>query len=135
MGRHTLWLPDIFKRQVVKEDIFDAFIDHSLKWTQKLENIAKPRMPLMTQGFQSRLIGITGTIMIACIIMPLPFTNTVPAIGIILMSVGVLVRDGLAVLVGMIVGTLWSIAWFAAFFYFGSKGIMWAMEYLTSYFS
>ncbi|PZO86951.1 MAG: hypothetical protein DI626_05175 [Micavibrio aeruginosavorus] len=123
LGFHTLWMPDIIRRKVVRKDIFEAFMDHAFKWTAKLETIAKPRYAHMTQGIFSYLIGITGTLMVACIIMPLPLTNTVPAIGVILMSVGVLVRDGLAVLIGMIVGTLWSLAWFAAFFYLGAKGL------------
>lgn len=133
MGRHTLWLPKIFTKQVIKEEIFDAFIDHSLTWTRKLENVAKPRMPFMTQGLQSRLIGITGTFMIACIIIPLPFTNTVPAIGIILMAVGVLMRDGLAILSGMILGTVYSAVWFGLFFYFGQKFVIWAMDFLPAF--
>lgn len=133
LGRHTPWLPPIFTRQAVKEDIFDAFIEHGLKWTRKLEHYAKPRMPQMTQGIMSRLIGITGTIMIICIINPLPFTNTVPAIGVILMAVGVLMRDGLAVIIGMIVGTIYSIAWYGLFFYFGQKFVSWAMDFLPGF--
>lgn len=133
LGRHTPWLPQIFTRQVVKEDIFDAFIDHALKWTHKLEKIARPRIPSMTQGVMSRLIGITGTLMLVCLIMPLPFTNTVPAIGVILMSVGVLVRDGLAVVIGMVLGTVYSLAWFGLFFYFGQKFVLWAMDFLPAF--
>lgn len=133
LGRHTLWMPEIFKNKVVRKDIFAAFIEHGLKWTAKLETIAKPRMPSMTQGISSHLIGITGTFMIACIIVPLPFTNTVPAIGVILMSVGVLVRDGLAVLIGMILGTVYSAAWFGAFLYFGQKFVVWAMDFVPAF--
>lgn len=133
LGRHTPWLPKIFTRQEIKEDIFDAFIDHSMKWTQKLEAIAKPRFPSMTQGIFSRLIGITGTLMIACIIIPLPFTNTVPAIGVILMAVGVLMRDGLSVIVGMMLGTVYSLIWFGLFLYFGQKFVQWALDFLPAF--
>lgn len=133
MGRHTPWLPAIFTRQVVKEEIFDAFIEHSLKWTRKLENIAKPRLPFMTQGLASRFIGVTGTLMVLCIVVPLPFTNTVPSIGIILMAVGVLVRDGLAVLIGMALGTLYSLTWFGLFLYFGQKFVNWAMDFVPAF--
>jgi hypothetical protein len=133
LGRHTPWLPSIFTRQEIKEEIFDAFIDHALKWTKKLEAIARPRMPQMTQGVFSHLIGITGTFMIACIIIPLPFTNTVPAIGIILMAVGVLMRDGLAVIIGMTVGTIYCAIWFGLFFYFGQKFVLWALDFLPAF--
>jgi hypothetical protein len=135
MGFHTLWMPNFIKKNVIKRDLFEGFMEHSLKWAKKMENIAKPRLGQVTSGFFSHLIGATGILMALCIIMPLPFTNTVPAIGLILMSVGVLVRDGLAVIAGMIIGTVWSIGWFAMFFYLGAAGINMLMTQYASIFS
>lgn len=133
-GCHTIWMPDIIKRQSLKTETVVKMIDHCIPWAQKLEKIAKPRLAFMTRGCCSHLIGVLGFIMVVCIAIPLPLTNTVPAIGIILMSAGVLVRDGLAVIIGAVVGTVWSLAWFIGFFYLGGKGIDMLKNAATSLF-
>ena len=135
IGRHTVWMPDIILRQTVKRDLVKKILEHCIPWSLKLEKICRPRMGFMTQGIWSHIIGILGFLMVACIAVPLPLTNTVPAIGLIFMSAGVLVRDGLAVLIGAIVGTVWSLAWFIGFIYFGKEGLEWAWQHLTSFFS
>jgi hypothetical protein len=61
----------------------------------------------VTQGLFSNLIGACGVLMALSILVPLPLTNTVPAMGIALMALGVLMRDGLAVIAGMALGLTW----------------------------
>jgi hypothetical protein len=39
--------------------------------------------------------------------VPLPLTNTVPSLGIACMAIGVVMRDGLAVIAGAIIGLVW----------------------------
>lgn len=135
LGFHTIWMPEFIKRQTIKRDMLEKIIDHCLPWAEKLERISHPRMAWVTHGAFSNIIGILGFLMVACIAIPLPLTNTVPAIGIIFMSAGVLMRDGLAVLIGAVVGTVWSLAWFAAFVYLGVEGLNLIMTHLTSVFS
>jgi hypothetical protein len=52
----------------------------------------------------------------------LPLTNTVPAFGIALMSIGVLMRDGLAVIGGLIIGIAWVVALVSFVVIFGEQG-------------
>ncbi len=134
LGRHTVWMPEIIRKQTVKRDLLVKIINHCIPWSLKLEKICRPRMAFMTQGIWSHIIGVLGFLMVTCIAVPLPLTNTVPAIGIIFMSAGVLVRDGLAVLIGAAIGTIWSLAWFIGFIYLGKEGLDLIMNYMTSVF-
>jgi hypothetical protein len=43
----------------------------------------------------------------ASILVPLPGTNTVPGIGVTIIAIGLLQRDGILVGLGMIIGTVW----------------------------
>jgi len=66
--------------------------------------------------------------------VPLPLTNTVPSFGIATMAVGVLTRDGLAVLFGALVGTLWVGGMTFAVVFFGVEGLEIMKEAIKSWF-
>lgn len=123
IGRHTIWLPESMKRKTLSRDTFNKFCGTCIAWLQKLEIISKPRLGFITQGLCSNLIGVLGFVMALTVCIPLPLTNTVPSLGIALMAVGVIMRDGLAVLVGAIVGSLWIAMLTAAVILFGTEGI------------
>jgi hypothetical protein len=53
-----------------------------------------------------RIIGIFSFVFALSISLPLPLTNFPPGWGILIMSLGLLSKDGLTILVGMIVGTV-----------------------------
>lgn len=119
MGRHTVWMPEKVRIAEIDRDLIEKTINFSIPWVKRLEYFIKPRMGYVTQGAFSHLIGAAGLIMAACGAIPLPFVNTVPAIGITLMAVGVLMRDGLVVLAGMIGGLVWVAGILTAYAIFG----------------
>ena len=88
----------------------------------------------ITQGVFSNIIGAMGFIMALAVSIPLPLTNTVPAFGIALMSVGVLMRDGLAVIAGALIGLAWVTLLTVFMIYFGTEGIDMIKEFIKSLF-
>ena len=123
MGRHTIWFPDTVKTKSLKRVRLHNTIDASLPWIKKLEFLIRPRLSFMTSGFMSHLVGLAGFIMACSILLPIPLTNTVPSFGIALMAVGVITRDGLAVLAGAVIGLLWVSALVGFTLYFGAEGL------------
>lgn len=131
-GRHTIWLPERIKQRSISRTKLEKTIKSARPWIQKLEKLLRPRLEVITQGKISMLTGALGFIMALSVSLPLPLTNTVPALGIALMAVGVLVRDGLAILVGAATGISW-IAFLAAITLFlGTEGITAAKEAILS---
>lgn len=122
-GRHTVWMPDIIRRKRISSEKLIRVLDGSIPWARKIEYLLRPRMESMTRGVVSHLIGFCGCLMAMCMMIPLPGTNTVPSFGIALMSAGVMMRDGLCVLAGMIAGTLWSVGIVGLYLFFGMEGI------------
>lgn len=114
MGRRNIWLPRFAKDRGISREQFEGFIEAAEPHLKRLEFLISPRLAWVTQGLFSNVIGACGVMMALSILVPLPLTNTVPAMGIGLMSLGVLMRDGLAVIAGMLLG----LAWIAALSFF-----------------
>jgi hypothetical protein len=127
-GRHSVWLPHGIKAKEISCEKLKGFVDAANPWIEKLEYLIHPRLEFVTRGMASNIIGIMGVIMALSVCVPLPFTNTVPSFGIALMAIGLLMRDGLAVLAGAIIGT----AWVSILVFLGSAGIHYIHQFLQS---
>lgn len=122
LGRHTLWMPRFVLRQSISRAKLEKMIDLSLPAVRKVEILIKPRLEWITQGYFSHMIGALGAMMSAFISLPLPGSNMVPAIGIALMSSGVMMRDGLTVILGAVIGTVWVFGLGSLYLFFGLEG-------------
>lgn len=123
LGRHTIWMPERLKRVRVSREKADNVLSALLPWMKRLEKISRPRFDFMTQGLFSRAIGMFGLLMALTACIPVPLTHTVPSLGIAIMAVGVIMRDGLAVLAGAALGMIWITMLVLAVLFFGPQGI------------
>jgi len=130
MGRAQVWLPEKWKNKEISASKIEGFIGAAQPWIKRLEFFVRPRLSFMTQGVFSNFIGIAGFIMALAVAIPLPLTNTVPAFGIALMAIGVLMRDGLAVIGGMTIGLLWVVALSSFVIIFGTEGFDLMKEFI-----
>lgn len=81
---------------------------------KRLERISKPRWKNLENPVSMRVIALLVILLGLVLFSPLPLMNTLPAIIIMLMGIGLLNRDGLLLLTGM----LFSVA-LLAFIVFG----------------
>ncbi|MDH5722098.1 MAG: exopolysaccharide biosynthesis protein [Alphaproteobacteria bacterium] len=133
IGRHTIWLPQWMRKKDIPREKMSKMINGLLPWFDRLESIVKPRMKFITSGVFSHLIGFFGLIMALAVCIPLPLTNTVPSLGIALMSIGVISRDGLAVILGAAIGLAWVSMLCYAFVFFGMEGFELIKDTIKSY--
>jgi hypothetical protein len=106
-GAHQPWLPSFIRKKTLSKKAFDKFFRHAAPLLNKLSLLIRPRLGFVTQGWISNMIGIFGFLFALCICIPIPMTNTVPSFAILLMAIGLLMRDGLAILTGMLIGSGW----------------------------
>lgn len=123
IGRHTIWVPKSLRSKTLKKTTLDKLIDSALPYVQKGEALIRPRLGFLTQGVFSYLIGLMGFIMALSVALPVPLTNTVPSFGIAAMAVGVLMRDGVAVLAGALIGIGWICVLTCMVIFFGAEGL------------
>ncbi len=133
IGRHTIWLPRWMLKKTIKRSKMSAIIKALLPWSKRIERFIKPRLEFVTLGIFSHLIGVFGLIMALTICIPLPLTNTVPSLGIALMALGVIMRDGMAVIAGAVIGMVWVSALTMIVIFLGTEGIDIVKEAIKAY--
>ncbi|HOO82827.1 MAG TPA: exopolysaccharide biosynthesis protein [Alphaproteobacteria bacterium] len=123
LGRHSIWIPEKMKYKSISRARFEAMLTAGLPFITKVELLVRPRLGFITHGLFGNLIGVAGLVMALSICVPLPLTNTVPAMGIALMALGVIMRDGLAVLTGAILGLIWVAMLAYVLIFLGTEGL------------
>ncbi len=105
-GREEIWLPQRWRRLELAGDRQQRFIAALMKVIRWLERFSRPRLRFL---FDHRLSNIVFGLLVivgslAAFVAP-PFTglDTLPALGVVLLSLGVLLEDFLVVLAGLIV--------------------------------
>lgn len=106
-GAKSPWLPQSIRKRSINKEKLDKIIDGAKPWTNRLSIFLKPRLAFITHGYISHVIGVFGFLFALCVSIPVPMTNTVPSFAILLMALGILMRDGLAIIGGMIIGSVW----------------------------
>ena len=133
IGRETIWLPQRILNKTVSRGFFENVIHKSMPYVKKIEWFLKPRLGAVTQGVFSNFIGLAGLIMALSVTIPLPLTNTVPSFGIAVMALGVIMRDGLAVIMGAVVGLTWVAMLVCVSIFLGAEGFELIKETIHSY--
>lgn len=125
-----LWLPDfIANRKLSSEKLSEGF-KRALIWFRRLEKISRPHRlsGLTSEGLMTVLSNLSFILAAVLLMAPfgfIPFSNTLPALALIFLSVGMIQRDGGFILLGnlsnvatiiyfgfLIAGGGWSIAEF-----------------------
>lgn len=110
IGRQEPWLPNIMERQQIGNETFNKIAAYVVKYLSKIESLLKPRWCWLSTDLAERFIGAYIVFLAAVLIVPVPFGNALPAFGISIIAAGLIEKDGVAVLVGALVGL-------AGFFY------------------
>lgn len=103
IGRKTPWLPEKIKKKEISISLIEALI----KPLSKIEILLRQRLRFLTSASFERILGAICAIFCLVMMIPLPLTNTVPGFAVVLVSLGLFQRDGIFVIGGMIVGTIW----------------------------
>ncbi|MGX9354281.1 exopolysaccharide biosynthesis protein [Roseobacteraceae bacterium S113] len=107
LGRTTPWLPQKLGARDVSVAALAALSTRAGPWLRRIEAISHPRLSALTHAPLDRLVGLALVLFSASILVPLPGTNTVPGFAVVIVSMGLLQRDGALVILGAILGTAW----------------------------
>ena len=101
-GRDRLWLPRWLGGASVKRDRFRTLSGRLMKIIRFSEALSRPRLYFMTGRLGQGLIGLACLCLSAILVLPVFGGNLIPAVAIGFFSLGIMQRDGLAVLLGWI---------------------------------
>ena len=100
LGRDRLWIPRWAERVSVSRTTFRKLSGRFMKPLRWTETVARPRLYFLTGGFGQGLIGLACLFLSAVLVLPIFGGNLIPAVAIGFFALGVMQRDGLAVLLG-----------------------------------
>ncbi|MEO0383448.1 MAG: exopolysaccharide biosynthesis protein [Pseudomonadota bacterium] len=126
-GRHVPWLPEKLKNRDFDIAAMRTVVARGKKWFGWTEHISRPRLLALSGPRATRIVGALMMIPAASILVPLPSTNTVPGIGVTITSIGLIERDGLMILLGLLIG----LAWVAFLLISAPLLAMWAVDFFT----
>lgn len=116
----SLWLPVRVKSKTVSAEKFRASLNKGIKWFRLLEKISKPQRLsfLIYNKIANKINGLFILIGSLLLMLPfglLPFSNTLPAISILFLSIGFLQKDGIIIILGYL-SLIGSFIYFGLFF-------------------
>jgi hypothetical protein len=106
-GRRAIWVPKRWRDLQLAGGRRQRFIDALLKAIRFLERMSRPRLPrLFDHPLSNSLFGLSVILLTLGAFVAPPFSglDTLPALGVVLISLGVLLEDALIVAVGVLVG-------------------------------
>ncbi len=112
-----LWVPEKLAARQLPADRLRPALAGGMSWVRRLERISRPyRMPSLVDGRAVQLFNNLAFIFAALLLMApfgfVPFSNTIPAIALLLYAVGFIQRDGGAVLLGHL-ATIGTVVYFS----------------------
>ncbi|MGQ9866608.1 MAG: exopolysaccharide biosynthesis protein [Pseudanabaenaceae cyanobacterium] len=99
VGRPTPWLPLAVRDRPIARPALAEVLQKALPWLHRLEKVTQPRLAAVCRSGRT-VVALMVALMAAAMILPIPGTNTVPALGILVTGFGLLEDDGAIVLAG-----------------------------------
>ena len=115
IGR-PLWLPQSLRARSLPADKLRPGLNAGMAWVRRLEKISRPRrLRRLVESRATNLFNNLAFVFAALLLMApfgfVPFSNTLPALALLLYAVGFVQRDGGAVLLGHL-ATLGTVVYF-----------------------
>ncbi|NER81869.1 MAG: exopolysaccharide biosynthesis protein [Leptolyngbya sp. SIO1D8] len=135
IGLRRPWLPRRLLRWGFDLETVQKMAKAATPWLQRIEMLSRPRLTPICTSYPGRfLMGLAIAVMSVSMMIPIPGTNTLPAIGIFVIGFGLLDDDGAISLAGLtlciLAGSLSGVILFA-----GVKGTSAAVKFLLDLFS
>lgn len=124
-GMRQPWLPRRLAEVGFDRDAFLGVVRRVQPRIVRVERHLRPRLPQFTETTAERLLGLVVIVLAGVLSLPIVFGNLPPAVGIGLIALGLIERDGAFVLAGLIASAL-ALAFVSAIV-FGLGGAAWLL--------
>lgn len=124
LGRDYPWLPGWINNKKIRRSLLANIVSKASPRMKKVEKLLRARLSFASSTTGERVVGAFCLLFSACIAIPLPWTNFIPGIGVLIMSLGLLSRDGITIIIGIVVG-LTGVTLTGGVLFFGAEFIKW----------
>lgn len=106
MGANHLILPDFLGRRKIGTHWLKALAPRVASVLSWIEALLRPRIAWVTGPRAERFVGAIAMILAAVSTLPIPFGHNLPALGLVFIGLGLIERDGLAIVIGSTIGLI-----------------------------
>jgi len=103
LGRSTLWMPRLIRERSISREVFAGLTAKLTPLLKRSERYLRPRLTGFLSPVSERAVGAACLLLAMILFLPIPFGNIPPALAISSFALGILERDGLAILAGWLV--------------------------------
>lgn len=104
MGLDSPWLPGWLHKKKINRKTLAKIISRANPRLKKIEILLRPRLSFASTRTGEKLLGGFWLIFSLSIAIPLPMTNFIPGVGILVSALGLLSKDGVVLLLGILIG-------------------------------
>jgi hypothetical protein len=99
-GKDEPWLPARLGRYRLSAKAITALRKRGIPFLRRIERFSRPRLLPIDDRIASRGVAVIVLLLGIVLVPPFPFLNTLPALAVLIMGVGLLNRDGLFIAIG-----------------------------------
>ncbi len=99
-GARKLRVPRWLAGRTLRRSHVAALVNWAAPWLRRAERLLRPRLPALVGRRMRPALALPVLVLGLTIALPIPFANALPALALTAFALGILTRDGLAVLVG-----------------------------------
>jgi len=104
LGVHAPIFPAFMRRTIVRRVILNAGLERAIFGVTKIERYIRPRAIFLTHPALIRVHGLLAIMLAVMVALPIPLFNVPPAVGLAVLALGLLERDGLFVILAYAIG-------------------------------
>ncbi|MBU4532015.1 MAG: exopolysaccharide biosynthesis protein [Hoeflea sp.] len=106
LGKPRILMPAWIARRTISPHVLESLASHGSKLLRRVERQITPRLTHCTGQKALRWLGPVLVLLGILIALPIPFGNTLPGLGALLIGLGAANRDGYLVIGGTVLGVL-----------------------------
>ncbi|WP_019215694.1 exopolysaccharide biosynthesis protein [Legionella tunisiensis] len=107
IAKPFLWLPAVLARQKIEAEKLAEIVHRTTPYLKRIEFLLKPRWQFLSSSVMERIHGIVLLGLSFLLMLPIPFSNFVLALLIILFGLGLSEKDGLLLLIAYLATSLY----------------------------
>lgn len=90
--------PNFIYGKRIKASLFHRGLDLAVLALEKIEPAIRPRLLFLTSSWTKKLHSLAALVLAFLVAIPVPLLNLPPSVGLILLCIGLMQRDGLFIL-------------------------------------
>lgn len=102
IGLDRPWLPARLRHYRLSSRVLESLHRRGVPFLRKVERFSRPRPLWLDERIVTRIVAVAVLLLGIVLFSPLPFFNTIPALTVLVLGVGLLNRDAIFMLAGLI---------------------------------